>query len=81
MASYQPQHQQAGRRIDVRHSANSLDSSWIITELARATHENVFSDTVSSPLSGTRQSALPESDQWAEQVLILLNICLIWLDS
>lgn len=71
MASYQQQHQQnAGRRPDndVLHDGRSLDSSWIITELARAVHENVFSDTVSSPLSVTRQSASPDSELWAEQV-------------
>jgi hypothetical protein len=65
MASYQPQHHplaQSGRRADVRHSVASLDSSWIITELARATNENVFSDTLSSPLSGTHRSAAPGSD-------------------
>lgn len=68
MASYQTQHLQAGRRGDVRRSVHSLDSSWVITELARATQENVFSDTVSSPLSDTRESAPAESEHWAEQV-------------
>ena len=71
MASYQQQHQATGsRRTDhnVLHDRRSLDSSWIITELARATHENVFSDTVSSPLSVTRQSASPDSELCAEQV-------------
>ena len=72
MTSYQPQHQQTGgRRTDynVLHDGRSIDSSWIITELARATHENLFSDTVSSPLSVTRQSASPDSELWAEQVI------------
>lgn len=50
---------------------DSLASSWIVTELARASNENIFSDTLSSPLSGSRQSALPESEQWAEQVLLI----------
>lgn len=69
MASYQqPQHQQTGRRVDPRQSVHSLDSSWIITELARATNENVFSDTVSSPLSYTRHSTIADSEAWAEQV-------------
>ena len=71
MTSYQQQHQQtSGRRTDnyVLHDGRSVDSSWIITELARATNENVFSDTVSSPLSVTRQSASPDSELWAEQV-------------
>src|SRR5271170_2060423 len=69
MASYQqPQHQQTGRRLDPRQSIHSLDSSWIITELARATNENVFSDTVSSPLSSPRHSAVADFETWAEQV-------------
>ena len=69
MASYQqPQHQQTSRRPDPRQSVHSLDSSWIITELARATNENVFSDTLSSPLSYTRHSTVADSDAWAEQV-------------
>jgi len=76
MASYQPQHPtiQSGRRADVRQSVHSLDSSWIITELARATNENVFSDTVSSLLSGPYQSAPAESEHLtAEEVTIQLN--------
>lgn len=69
MASYQPQMQQTGgRRGEMRYSVGSLDSSWIVTELARATNENVFSDTVSSPLSDLHPSLDPESEQWAEQV-------------
>jgi len=68
MASYQQPQQQTGRRADPRQSIHSIDSSWIITELARATNENVFSDTVSSPLSYTRHSAVAESETWAEQV-------------
>jgi hypothetical protein len=77
MASYQPQHQQTGRRADVRYSADSLASSWIVTELARASNENIFSDTLSSPLSDSKHSALPESEQWAEQVFLLKTSCLI----
>ena len=71
MASYQQQHQQTAIRRtanDVLRDGRSPDSSWIIAELACATHENVFSDTVSSPLSVTRQSASPDSELWAEQV-------------
>ena len=71
MASYQPQHPtiQSGRRADVRQSVHSLDSSWIITELARATNENVFSDTVSSLLSRPHQSAPAEAEHLsAEEV-------------
>lgn len=81
MASYQPQHpQQPGRRTDVRRSVHSLDSSWIIAELARATNENVFSDTVSSPLSATPQSASPESELWAsEEVSSDTHFCHLFL--
>jgi hypothetical protein len=63
MASYQHQH----RRGDLRISVHSLDTSWII-ESEPARHENVFSDTVSSSLFGTHQSASPELEQCAEQV-------------
>ena len=54
----------------MRYSVTSLDSSWIVTELARATNQNVFSDTVSSPVSVSdlHHSLDPESEQSAEQV-------------
>jgi hypothetical protein len=77
MASYQPQpqHQQTGRRAD-EVSVDSVNSSWIVTELARATHENIFSDTVSTPLSTSRQSASAESELWEEQVSSDMITCL-----
>lgn len=69
MASYQPHLQQlGGRKAEMRYSVGSLDSSWIVAELARATNENVFSDTLSSPVSDIHYSLDPESEQWAEQV-------------
>ena len=70
MASYQPHHQQNIRRTDPRNSVISLESSWLVTEIARATNQNVFSDTLSSPLSDTGQSALPESEYSAELVTL-----------
>lgn len=75
MASYQPHHPQvhpqSGRRGGVRNSINSLHSSWIIAELARATHENVFSDTLSSPLTDAQYTVPPESEVSAEHVFIV----------
>lgn len=71
MASYQPQHQQNTRRPEQRFSNNSLESSWIVTELSRAGNENVFSDTLSSPLSGTRQSVPQATEDWNQQVTSL----------
>jgi hypothetical protein len=69
MVSYQtPMQQVSGRRAEMRYSVGSLASSWIVTELARATNENVFSDTVSSPVSDIQQYLDPDSEQWAEQV-------------
>ena len=71
MTSYQPHahvHPLAGRREEIPGSVNSLDSSWIIAELARATHENVFSDSVSSPVSDTRHTVSPQSEPSAEEV-------------
>jgi hypothetical protein len=73
MASYQPP-QQNSRRVDLRVSVASFDSSWIVTELAKATNQNVFSDTLSSVVSDTRHSPVPESEHSAEQVMMPLEI-------
>jgi hypothetical protein len=72
MASYQPQHQPATRQ---RLSTNSLETSWFVTEISPATHENIFSDTLSSPLSSTRRSLSAAPDQeWEEQVLAVVFV-------
>ena len=72
MASYQPQHPPVGRRADAQDDVDSLDSSWIITELARATNENIFSDTVSSVPSDDGHSVVLESDYSEVQVVSTL---------